>query len=103
MSTNSTITCPHCMNNVPWGARVCRGCQAEISYGTPLASIIFFIVLSVGAGWYVTKLAHDYLFTNSTLLWCVFAAVLIPCAILSRKACKRLYDGKTEFRRHYRK
>lgn len=51
----------------------------------------------------MTKLAHDYLFTNSTLLWCVFAAVLIPCAILSRKACKRLYDGKTEFRRHYRK
>ncbi|ECH2288237.1 hypothetical protein FOE33_24415 [Salmonella enterica] len=28
------ITCPHCRSEIPHGANVCRGCQAEISYGT---------------------------------------------------------------------
>ncbi|MFN3581992.1 MAG: hypothetical protein ACK4VV_16135 [Pseudomonas sp.] len=102
MEPNNTVTCPHCMNNVPWGARVCQGCQAEISYGTPFATQAIFVFLSIGIAWYATKLVHDYLFTNSTLLWLVFAAVITPCALVSRKICKRLYDGKTQFKRYYR-
>lgn len=27
------IICPHCRSEIPHGAKVCRGCQAEITYG----------------------------------------------------------------------
>lgn len=103
MANNHTITCPHCMNNVPWGARVCRGCHAEISYGTPFSAVVIFTVLSVGAGWYATKFVHDHLSDNPTLLWCVFAGVLTPCIIGSWRICKRLYDGSSSFSRRYRR
>ena len=102
MQTNQTVSCPHCMNNVPWGASVCRGCHAEISYGTPRASIVVFIVVSVVAGWYAAKLVHDHLSTNSTVLWVVFGIVFALVGVLSIKICKRLYTGKTWFRRIYR-
>ncbi|MGY2400492.1 hypothetical protein [Pseudomonas sp. SDO5271_S396] len=102
MQTNQTVSCPHCMNDVPWGASVCRGCHAEIAYGTPGTITIFFIVVSVAAGWYAAKLVHDHLSTNSTFLWIVFGVVLVLVGILSIKICKRLYKGKTWFRRIYR-
>lgn len=103
MATYHTVTCPHCMNEVPWGARVCRGCHAEISYGTPRAIAIFFTVLCVIAGWYAAKRVHTHISTNSTLLWGVFGVVFLLSALASRKICKRIYDGKTMFRRFYRK
>lgn len=102
MQTNQTVSCPHCMNNVPWGASVCRGCHAEISYGTPQASIVVFIIVSVAAGWYAAKLVHDHLSTNSTVLWVVFGIVFALVGVLSIKICKRLYTGRTWFRRVYR-
>lgn len=102
VQTNQTVSCPHCMNNVPWGASVCRGCHAEISYGTPRASIVVFIIVSVTAGWYAAKLVHDHLSTNSTVLWVVFGIVFALVGVLSIKICKRLYTGRTWFRRIYR-
>ncbi|ELW2866014.1 hypothetical protein ABVL22_004300 [Salmonella enterica] len=39
------ITCPHCRSEIPHGANVCRGCQAEISYGT---SGFMMLVLLIG-------------------------------------------------------
>jgi hypothetical protein len=30
-----TLGCPHCHAEIPHGARVCRGCQAEVEYGPP--------------------------------------------------------------------
>jgi uncharacterized protein YdhG (YjbR/CyaY superfamily) len=29
------LKCPHCHGDIPKGARVCRGCQAEVQYGAP--------------------------------------------------------------------
>ncbi len=103
MASDSTVTCPHCMNAVPWGARVCRGCHAEITYGTPRGVAILFTVLCVIVGWYVTKLVHDNLSTNSTLLWTVFGVVFLICALVFGRGCTRFYAGKTMFRRFYRK
>ncbi len=28
------MDCPHCLSEIPYEANVCRGCQAEIKYGT---------------------------------------------------------------------
>ena len=103
MTSNNTITCPHCINEVPWGAQVCRGCHAEIRYGTPRGVAVFFLILSVVAGWWAAKLVHDFITTNSTFLWVVFGIVFASCAFASRKMCKGFYDGKTVFRRFYRK
>jgi hypothetical protein len=29
------LKCPHCHGDIPKGARVCRGCQAEVECGAP--------------------------------------------------------------------
>lgn len=44
------MTCPHCHTQVSHGAKVCRGCQAEIEYGTPnfIASIFFILSIIIG-------------------------------------------------------
>lgn len=42
------LTCPHCHNDeVPRGASVCRGCQAEVHYGYSIKEYCF---LFIGAG-----------------------------------------------------
>ncbi|MEI2606948.1 hypothetical protein V8O11_24710 [Erwinia aphidicola] len=35
MSEQNLITCSHCRSDIPRGANVCKGCRAEIKYGTP--------------------------------------------------------------------
>ncbi|WP_232443575.1 hypothetical protein, partial [Burkholderia ubonensis] len=51
----SELICPHCHNRVPRGARVCRGCQAELHYGAhpalyAIAVIIgFYLMHEAGA------------------------------------------------------
>lgn len=51
----SELICPHCHNRVPRGARVCRGCQAELHYGAhpalyAIAVIIgFYLMHKAGA------------------------------------------------------
>ncbi|BBH46896.1 hypothetical protein KU43P_33730 [Pseudomonas sp. KU43P] len=103
MTTGSTVTCPHCMNAVPWGASVCRGCQAEISYGTPRGVAVFFLIVCVVAGWWAAKGVHTFITTNSTVLWIVFGAVFLATGYGARKVCKSYYHGRTNFRRYYRK
>ena len=45
MADKKLITCPHCLSEIPHGANVCRGCRAEISYGTPgIMMLLLFIV-----------------------------------------------------------
>jgi hypothetical protein len=53
----SDLTCPHCHNNVPNGASVCRGCQAEVEYGAPGKWYIWlFIVCIISGGMLSSKL-----------------------------------------------
>ncbi|CAG9264769.1 conserved hypothetical protein [Burkholderia diffusa] len=44
----SSRVCPHCHTSVPSGARVCTGCQAEVSYG---AEPMWFGLSLVPAGY----------------------------------------------------
>ncbi|MCH7420023.1 hypothetical protein [Pseudomonas mosselii] len=98
----TTITCPHCMNQVPRGAHVCRGCHAEIHYGTPRWVVILCTILSVVGGWWAAKIVHTFITTNSTVLWVIFGIAFVMLALGSRKLCKRLYAERTIFRRFYR-
>ena len=41
------LKCPHCFGGVPYGASVCRGCQAEVEYGTPTTFVIFSIFAAI--------------------------------------------------------
>lgn len=103
MSSDRNLSCPHCMNNVPWGARVCRGCHAEISYGTPPFIAITLTVLSVVAGFVVGKLFHDLLsITNSTVLWIVCGATTLLGWWFSFKNCRRFFRERTWFKRIYK-
>lgn len=103
MAANHTVTCPHCMNEVPWGAHVCRGCQAEIEYGTPRVVTAFLGILCLIVGWYAAKVVRLYVTDHSTVLWTVFAIVFGVLAAVCTRFCKRRYAGKTMFKRFYRK
>lgn len=103
MASNHTVTCPHCVTEVPWGARVCRGCQAEIEYGTPRGITAFLGIICLIAGWYAAKVFHLYITDNSTVLWAVFGIVFGGLALLCTRFCRRRYANKTMFKRFYRK
>lgn len=103
VASNHTVTCPHCMNHVPWGAHVCRGCQAEIHYGTPRIITGILAIVCLLAGWYAAKIVRLYVTENSTVLWIVFAVVFAALAFPCVKFCKRLFADRTMFKRLYRK
>lgn len=42
--------CPHCHTQVPDGASVCRGCQAELQYGPPPGLVGATIVIPILIG-----------------------------------------------------
>lgn len=101
--SNHTVTCPHCMNHVPWGARVCRGCHAEIEYGTPRSVIAFLGIFCLLAGWYAAKVFRLYITDSTVVLWTVFGIVFGTLALVCMKFCRRRYAYKTMFKRFYRK
>jgi hypothetical protein len=101
--SNHIVTCPHCMNQVPWGAHVCRGCQAEIQYGTPRAVTAFFGILCLILGWYAAKVVRLYITDHSIVLWTVFGIVFAASVSACTRFCRRRYAGNTVFRRFYRR
>lgn len=89
----SDLTCPHCRNNVPRGATVCSGCQAEVEYGTPQA--MFVIVLIIAA---VVGVKVGIWFSSvSWLGWVAAAAVTVGGFI----ACGKLFKDRVNFKRVY--
>ena len=102
MSLQQTLICPHCMSQVPRGAHVCRGCQAEVHYGAPRWVSILCAILSVIGGWWVVKAIHMLGLTHSATLWILFAVFALALKIWSGRLCKRFYADRTVFRRLYR-
>lgn len=39
-----SIECPHCYKQLRFGAKVCRGCQAEVVYGIPHWITVMLII-----------------------------------------------------------
>ncbi|MDR5812549.1 MULTISPECIES: hypothetical protein [unclassified Caballeronia] len=89
----SDLTCPHCLYGVPRGARVCRGCQAEVYYGLPKQqslAILFAAGVTVFLGWKISN--------NAPAAMVVGLIVVIALTV----AAKRKYADHVEFKRPYR-
>jgi len=84
-------TCPHCYDEVPHGASVCRGCQAEISYGGPrYLSIVIFIVAALSG-------AKVLEFTSPTVAFTAMVIIFAVGAALTHK----LFKNRVRFKRRY--
>lgn len=86
------LTCPHCHGNVPRGATVCRGCQAEVEYGTPrlLFGVLMLVALVLGV-----QVDNAM---GSTLGWAAGVGIAIGSAVL----LNRLFANRVIFKRRYR-
>ncbi len=91
----SDLICPHCHGNVPRGAKVCRGCQAEIEYGAPPLAFLVLLVVSAIVGSKTSGAVSEAL---SFLGWVVGAGAFITGAILLTK----LFGNRVNFKRIYR-
>lgn len=93
------LTCPHCLkDDAPYGAKVCRGCYAQIEYGSPSFALALAIALPLFAAWHAGAYADHTLGTGLP----VMAATGIPLLVISLYACKRLFAKRVIFRRRYR-
>lgn len=91
----SHIECPHCRSEVPNGAKVCRGCQAEIEYGAPP---FLYLILLAGAGWCGYK-SYDFFYSGlSFLSWVLAGGVFL----LGSVALAKLFENRVHFSREYK-
>lgn len=89
------LTCPHCHQTVPAGASVCRGCQAEITYGAPRHTFLIMAILSVLLGvWLAARLPASLEF----IAWGAGIGALIAGGALIQRVCR----GRIRFHRIYR-
>jgi hypothetical protein len=86
------LFCPHCHTNVPHGARVCTGCQAEIEYGTPLAAFLIAFLASGFLGWKIGAATYP------VLGWILFGVLLAGGWYVSW----RIFKDRINFKRIYR-
>lgn len=91
----SEITCPHCREQVPHGAKVCRGCQAEIEYGCPPALYVVLIAIAGFVGFKTTAIMPDVL---SFMGWVVGIGGFIAGGVL----CHRIFKNRVNFKRIYK-
>jgi hypothetical protein len=91
----SQLECPHCFNQVPWGAKVCRGCQAEVEYGVPAAYGLLSIGLSVFGGYQVSFLAPE---SWPYPGWISGVSILVFMSIIGNK----IFKNRSNFKRNYK-
>lgn len=100
MTNENMITCPHCRSEIPDGASVCRGCNAEIKYGTPLFFIIFGIVAPFFFAAWISKLLG---IGAGILEWIVIVPLTLSGWFLFFKIGQKMYSGKARFIRYVRR
>lgn len=89
------LVCPHCHNTVSHGASVCRGCQAEVEYGTPRIVFIVLLVVSVVMGFKTTESVSP---SFSFLGWVVGVGFFVAGIVLLTK----FFADRVNFKRIYR-
>ena len=87
------MKCPHCHTEVPFGATVCTGCQAEVEYGTPGILVLLLLVAGLFGGYFASTK-----FGSSTVGWAVGIAIVVGGGFLFSK----LFASRTEFTRQYK-
>lgn len=94
------LSCPHCLSHeVPRGARVCKGCYAEVHYGPSSASKKMVLIGSAIAAWFIGREIQPLLPTMDAFgLWLiVFFVVWAP----SRYLLAKKQADKVMFLRNY--
>lgn len=100
----SNLTCGHCGHGpIPWGAGVCRGCHAEVHYGTPKSLLWIVFGVSFVAAYLLLRVAHFGLGVQShKALWMVFGVSIVSLMIFGFATCRRLFRNRAVFYRPYR-
>lgn len=98
------LRCGHCaFGPIPWGAGVCRGCHAEIHYGTPRSVLWIVFGISFVASYGVIRLAHLGLGIQAPkALWIIFGLSLLGLMACGFAACRKLFSRRAVFYRPYR-
>lgn len=91
----SNLSCPHCRGNVPRGATVCRGCQAEIEYGVPPPAYLVVAIVSGIVGFKTSSIVPESL---SFLGWVVGIGAFIGGSLLMSK----FFGDRVNFKRIYK-
>lgn len=86
------LVCPHCHGNVSFGAKVCRGCQAEVEYGAPRWALLIVLAFAAIFG------LKTGLGIAEWLGWVVGIAALFGGAF----AANVLFKNRINFKRMYR-
>ncbi|WP_025903372.1 zinc ribbon domain-containing protein [Tatumella sp. UCD-D_suzukii] len=99
MNTEMMI-CPHCKSEIPHGANVCRGCQAEIRYGTPgLFMLAGFILPLLATSWILNALR-----THSTfVMWFIGLPLTVIGWLFFYKLSQKLFSRRIHFSRTVKK
>lgn len=84
------VICPHCQSVAAHGVRICSGCDAAVSYGTPLVLVIVTIAASAWLGFK----AH-WFFYDSWLL--VLSLAVIAAGGVLSLLCEA-FDERVVFR-----
>jgi hypothetical protein len=92
MSDGPHYTCPHCHTQVPHGAKVCTGCQAEVEYGAPKEALMAVFVVAIIAGVYLGNR------TSAIMGWITFGVLLVGGCI----GCFKVFANRVNFKRIYR-
>lgn len=97
------ITCSHCRSQIPFGANVCKGCRAEIQYGTPPIVFLVLLVLSAVMTYFPMKYLHvEFSLSDSVLNWSWGILTAIVFGVLAYCVNKLLCD-RIEFTRQKNK
>lgn len=99
MSNQNLITCSHCRSDIPRGANVCKGCRAEIKYGTPGLFMLLGLLLPVGAGLYTAKFLVTSLGFNETIAYVVWGAIALAGWYVAYKICHACFSDYVSFTR----
>lgn len=51
--------CPHCQSEARHGVRTCPGCEAVVTYGTPLTLIIVTLAATAWLGFHAHRFFYD--------------------------------------------
>jgi hypothetical protein len=84
------LTCPHCHGEIPHGARVCRGCQAEVEYGAPWWANIGALILGAFA-WAEGVAYSPKAAIGAGIVVAIFLLFFASWAFRNRIVVKRVY------------
>ncbi len=99
MTNQRLITCVHCRSDIPHGASVCKGCRAEIKYGTPGFFMLVGFILPIVVGWYAASYGIKSLGFNETVGYIIWSIITITGWFFATKICSSLFSNYVSFTR----